>query len=145
MLIGDVMQRVVKSARPEQSVRDAAMLMEEADVGCLPVIQNGRPIGMLTDRDIALRVDAYGKDPVFTRVGDVMTERFVYCREDQTVDSVLERMFRENVHRMPVLSRFGHGLVGIVSLDDLAAHALDQKFVGMILSQGSHTHSASAN
>jgi CBS domain-containing protein len=138
------MQRVVKFARPDQTVRDAALVMEEADVGCLPVIHNGRPIGILTDRDIAMRVDAYGKDPMATRVAEVMTERFIYCREDHTVEMVLERMYRENVHRIPVLSRYGHGLVGIVSLEDLAVHTLDNRFVGMILSRGAHTGEAVA-
>lgn len=138
MFIADVMERVVKFVGPDQTVWEAVEVMEREDIGALPVIHNGRPIGMLTDRDVAMRVDRYGKDPKATKVRDVVTERLVYCREDQTVDEVLKRMFAENVRRIPVLSHYGHGLVGIVSLDDLAAQALENKFVGMILAQGSH-------
>lgn len=139
MQIRDVMQHAVKVATPHQTVREAAQLMEESDVGCLPVIDDGRPVGMLTDRDIAVRVDAYGKDPMVTRVGDVMSERYICCHEDQEIDEVLEVMFKQRIHRLPVVSHHGRGLIGIVSLDDLAAAALDNKFVSMIMAGGAHS------
>lgn len=136
MQIRDIMQNVVKVVAPHQTVREAAQIMEEAGVGCLPVVDNGRPVGMLTDRDIAVRVDAYGKDPVVTRVSDIMTERYICCHDDQDIDEVLEVMFREHIHRLPVVSHSGRGLMGIVSLNDLAAAALDNKFVSMIVAEG---------
>lgn len=138
MLIRDIMRRRVKTVGSNQSIRDTAEIMEEAEVGCLPVVDAGRPVGMITDRDIAVRVDGFGKDPMFTRVADVMSRKFVCCHADQDMDDVLHTMFEENVHRMPVVSRDGEALIGIVSLEDLAAAALDNRFVGMILARGAH-------
>lgn len=143
MMIREVMERSVKTARPDQTVREAAELMEEAGVGCLPVVDGGLPVGMVTDRDIAIRVDAYGKDAMFTRVGEIMTSEFVYCHETQEVDEVLKLMFEKGLHRLPVVSRSGHGLLGIVSLTDLAGAALDSKFAVMTITND-RTHAATA-
>lgn len=136
MIIRDIMQSDVQVARPEQTAREAAEMMEAAGVGCLPVVEEGRPVGMLTDRDIAVRVDAYGKDPMFTRVGEIMTNAFVACHDNEEVDVVLNRMFKYGLQRLPVVSRDGHGLLGIVSLTDLAESTLDKKFVAMTIAAG---------
>lgn len=136
MIISDVMERSVKVARPDQTVREAAELMEEANIGCLPVVDGGRPVGMLTDRDIAIRVDAYGKDPMFTRVGEIMTNEFVYCHDNQDVEEVLNLMFEKRLQRLPVVSRTGHGLLGIVSLTDLVETTLNRKFAAMTIAVG---------
>lgn len=136
MMIREVMERSVKTARPDQTVREAAELMEEAGVGCLPVVDGGLPVGMLTDRDIAIRVDAYGKDPMFTRVGEIMTSEFIYCYENQEVDEVLKLMFEKGLQRLPVVSRSGHALLGIVSLTDLIETTLEGKFAAMTITTG---------
>lgn len=136
MMIREVMERSVKTARPDQTVREAAELMEEAGVGCLPVVDGGLPVGMLTDRDIAIRVDAYGKDPMFTRVGEIMTSEFIYCHENQEVDEVLKLMFEKGLQRLPVVSRSGHALLGIVSLTDLIETTLEGKFAAMTITTG---------
>ena len=138
MLVRDVMQRVVKVVGPDQTVRDAAHLMDLEDVGCLPVVEDGRPVGIITDRDIAVRVAGEGKDPMATSVAAVMSEQFITCHEDDEIDAAVTMMGKDNVRRLPVVGRQGNGLVGIVSLDDLAGHVLDNKFVGMILSEGTH-------
>lgn len=136
MIIREIMERSVKTARPDQTVREAAELMEQAGVGCLPVVDGGLPVGMLTDRDIAIRVDAYGKDPMFTRVGEIMTNEFVYCHDSEESADVLNLMFEKGLQRLPVVSRNGHALLGIVSLTDLAEAALDSKFVAMTIANG---------
>lgn len=138
MQVRDVMQTDVRTTTPDRFVRDAAQVMEESEVGCLPVVDNGRLAGMLTDRDIAVRVDAYGKDPTVTRVRDIMTTRFIACHDDNDIDEILELMFKEHVLRLPVVSHHGRGLMGIVSLNDLAAAALDNKFISMIMADGAH-------
>ncbi len=134
MLIHDVMHQVGRAARPEQTILDAAAVMEEADIGCLPVVSNGRPVGLLTIRDIARH--GPGAATAQVRVGEVMSANVRCCREDEDIDDVLAVMFRDNIHLVPVLDRRGQTLVGVVSLVDLAANALENKFVGMILAEG---------
>ena len=120
--IGDVMTRDVQLARPEQSIREAAELMARADVGSLPVSDNDRLVGMVTDRDLALRVLTEGKDPARTKVREVMTAGTHYVFDDEDLDSATEKMEREQVRRMPVLNH-AKRLVGIVSLGDVARRA----------------------
>jgi CBS domain-containing protein len=105
-------------ANPAQSIRDAARLMAEIDAGSLPVGENDRLVGMITDRDIAVRAVAEGKSPD-TKVGDVMSHEVLYCFEDQDVEDVSQNMGDVKVRRMPLLNR-DKRLVGIISLGDLA-------------------------
>jgi CBS domain-containing protein len=118
--VADVMTRDVEVADPNQSVRDAARLMAEKDTGALPVGENDRLVGMITDRDIALRVAAEGRDPQQTRVRDVMTADVRYVYEDEDVDHVADNMAEQKVRRLPVLNR-SKRLVGVVSLGDIAS------------------------
>ena len=118
MKVSEAMTRDVKVANPTQSIREAACLMAEIDAGSLPVGENDRLVGMITDRDIAVRAVAEGKSPD-TKVGDVMSHEVLYCFEDQDVEDVSQNMGDVKVRRMPVLNRHKR-LVGIVSLGDLA-------------------------
>ena len=118
MLVRDAMSSDVKVANPNQSIRDAAMLMAKIDAGVLPVGENDRLVGMITDRDIAVRAIALGKGPD-TRVREVMSEDVKYCFEDEEIDHVAQNMADIKVRRLPVLNR-DKRLVGIVSLGDLA-------------------------
>lgn len=118
MKIAECMNRDVRIAGPEDTLRKAAKMMIDADAGILPVGENDRLVGMITDRDIAVRGIAEGKGPK-AKVRDVMTAEVKYCFEDEDADHVLRNMGEIKVRRLPVLSREKR-LVGIVSLSDLA-------------------------
>jgi CBS domain-containing protein len=117
--VADVMTPGAEIARPDQSVQEAARLMAEVDAGALPVGENDRLVGMITDRDIAVRVTAEGKDPKQTRVREVMTPGVRYCFADEDIEHVAENMADQQVRRLPVVNR-DKRLVGIVSLGDIA-------------------------
>jgi CBS domain-containing protein len=112
------MTRDVRLASPDQTIGEAAMIMAEIDAGALPVGDGDRLVGMLTDRDIAVRAVAQGKGPD-TRVRDVMSSEIKYCFNDDDVDEVIENMGDIKVRRLVVLNR-DKRMVGIVSLGDLA-------------------------
>jgi CBS domain-containing protein len=119
MRVSEAMTREVRVATPGQSIRDVAKIMSEIDAGVLPVGDNDRLVGMITDRDIAIRAVALGKGPD-TPVRDVMsTEQVLFCYEDEELDHVAKNMASEQVRRLPVVNREKR-LVGIVSLGNLA-------------------------
>ena len=132
MKVRDAMSRDVKVANPEESIRNAARMMMEIDAGALPVGENDRLIGVITDRDIAVRAVAEGKPPT-TKVRDVMSAEVLYCFEDQSLDEVAKNMADVQVRRLPVVSR-DKRLVGIISLGDLARNE-DAKTAGKTVSQ----------
>jgi CBS domain-containing protein len=107
--------------------------MKTLDVGSLPVCDNDRLVGLITDRDIAVRAVAEGCDPRTTTVQNVMTPDVLYCFEDQVVQEAAQLMSEQQVRRV-VLNR-DKRLVGIVSLSDLAVDAGDEKLAGMTLEQ----------
>ena len=115
--IGEVMTRQVRLANPDQTIRQAAEMMADADVGSLPVGENDRLIGMITDRDIVLRAVAEGRD-ANTTVREVMTDRIQYCYEDDSIDDVARNMADLGVRRLPVINR-DKRLVGIVALSNI--------------------------
>jgi CBS domain-containing protein len=118
MQVSEAMSSDVKLASPDQSIRDAAKMMAELDSGVLPVGENDRLVGMITDRDIAIRAVAAGKPPT-TRIRDIMSAEVKYCFDDDDLDEVAENMAEVKVRRLPVLNRQKR-LVGIVSLGDIA-------------------------
>ncbi|MFZ5511653.1 MAG: CBS domain-containing protein [Pseudomonadota bacterium] len=118
MKVSQVMTRDVRIANPDQSIAEVARLMAQTDVGALPVGEHDRLVGMVTDRDIAIRAVAQGKGPD-TKVGEVMSHEVKYCFEDEDIAHVAENMGDIQVRRLPVLDR-GKRLVGIVSLADIA-------------------------
>ncbi|HTK35360.1 MAG TPA: CBS domain-containing protein [Caulobacteraceae bacterium] len=118
MKVSECMTREVRLANPEQTIRQAALAMAECDAGILPVQENDRLVGMITDRDIAVRAVAEGKGPD-AKVRDVMSAEIKYCFDDQPVKDVLRNMSELQVRRMPVLNR-DKRLVGILSLADVA-------------------------
>lgn len=119
MLVKESMTKQVELGDPSMSICDAAMKMRDGDFGALPIGENDRLIGMITDRDIAVRAVAEGKDPESTKVSEVMTKQILYCYEDQEVDEVAANLGDQQVRRLPVLNR-DKRLVGILSLGDLA-------------------------
>ena len=118
MRIHEVMTDKVHVANPGQTLREAARLMADIDAGALPVGENDRLVGMITDRDIAVRAVANGKGPD-TPVGEVMSRELCYCFEDQDVDEVAASMASLKVRRLPVVSR-DKRLVGIIAIGDIA-------------------------
>ena len=119
MKIAEVMTRDVELTSPDATLQQAAKTMAEDDLGFLPVGENDRMVGMITDRDIAIRAVAKGRDPTTTKVREVMTDRVLYCFEDEDVDKAAESMSREQIRRLPIVDRRKR-LVGVVSLGDIA-------------------------
>ncbi len=119
MQIKDVMTREVDLIGPTTTINEAARMMRDDDIGILPVAEADRLIGMITDRDIVVRAVAQGKDPGSTSVREAMSDRVLYCFEDQSTDEVAANMGEQQVRRLPVLNR-DKRLVGIISLGDLS-------------------------
>lgn len=118
MKVSDAMTPEVQLCTPEDTIKDAAQAMAALGVGLLPVTDNARLIGMISDRDIAVRGVGMGHGPE-ARVGDVMTAEVKYCYEDQDLDEVCANMGDIQVRRLPVLNR-SKRLVGIIALGDIA-------------------------
>src|SRR5919106_2528200 len=118
MRVSEAMTREVRVANPGQTIRDVAKIMAEIDAGAIPVGENDRLVGMITDRDIAIRAVARGKGPD-TPVREVMSGELKYCFEDEDLERVAKNMGDIQVRRLPVVSR-DKRLVGIVSLGDVA-------------------------
>jgi CBS domain-containing protein len=140
--VADVMEREVKLANPDDNVQQAARMMREADVGVLPVGEGDRLIGMVSDRDIAMRVAAEGRDPARTKVRDVMSPDVRYVYEDEDLEHVAENMAEQQVRRLPVMNR-DKRLIGIVSLGDIArgtrSHLAGTALRGVAQEGGQHT------
>ena len=138
MKVQDVMSKQVKIAAPNDTVEKAAQLMEAIDCGALPVGENDRLVGVVTDRDITLRAVARGKAPNKCKVREVMSSTVKYVYEDEPTEAAAESMSKLQVRRLPVLNRQKR-LVGIVALGDLAT-----RHDGMIAGQALKEVSKSA-
>jgi len=134
MQLRDIMTREVHVIPPETSLRHAAQKMKSWDLGSLPVCQNDKVVGVITDRDIAVRAVAEGKNPESCCVGDAMTPELIYCYEDEDVEQAAMLMEQKQIRRLPVMDRNRH-LVGIVSLGDLAVRQHDGSLSGEVLGQ----------
>jgi CBS domain-containing protein len=118
MRVSEAMTREVRLCTPGQTIREVAKIMAEIDAGSVPVGENDRLIGMVTDRDIAIRAVAAGKGPE-TPVREVMSEHIHYCFDDEEIDDVAQNMGDIRLRRLPVVNR-DKRLVGILSLGDVA-------------------------
>jgi CBS domain-containing protein len=118
------MKRNVFFVRPNSSVKEAARLMHNEHVGALPVLEDSKIVGMITDRDICCKVTANGRDAVMTNVGEVMSKDVATCFVDQDINDVAYLMASHQIHRIAVLDKDDH-LAGIVSIDDLAHKSHD--------------------
>lgn len=117
--LADVMTRIVAVVPPDLMVREVAARMRDQHVGCFPVCDRGGVVGMITDRDLALRVYAEGRDPDATPVRDVMSREVIHCEAGDRLENALDIMARWKVRRLPVLSHDGQ-LVGLVTLGKAA-------------------------
>ena len=124
MKISEVMTRDVETVQPDQTAQEAASFMLRADAGSIPVAEGDRLIGMITDRDIAVRGVAQGHGPD-TPVRELMTSGLVCARIDDDVEEVANRMSEAQVRRLPVIDE-SERLVGIVSLGDLSRKTDDE-------------------
>jgi CBS domain-containing protein len=124
--IAEVMSDRPRAVTPQTSVREAAQLMEQEDVGALPVVDGGtRLVGILTDRDIAVRVVGQGSDPERTQVGDVASKDVVALTPEHDLDDALKLMAREQVRRLPIVAGENE-LVGVIAQADVARMTKDK-------------------
>ncbi|MCJ8156853.1 CBS domain-containing protein [Sphingomonas sp. LaA6.9] len=138
MKISQAMSRTVHSILPTESMVNAARMMADHDIGALPVVEDGELVGMVTDRDIAIRGVATSLNhgaPVLR----VMSQDVRHCREDDDVDDVLEIMSDEQIRRIPVCSGSGE-LVGMFTIGDAAREADDKEDVSETLSHICRPH-----
>lgn len=130
MKVNEMMTTDVCVVSPNNTLRDAAMLMEKMDIGSLPVGANDRLVGIITDRDIAIRAVAQGKSPD-TTVQEAMSTDIKYCYDDEDIDHVARNMADLELRRMPVVNR-DKRLVGVVSLSNFA-YSGDRKAADKLL------------
>jgi CBS domain-containing protein len=124
--VRDTMSANPQAVSPDQPVIEAARLMRSEDVGSLPVVEGERLVGVLTDRDITLRVVAEGKDSNATSVGDVLSSDPVTVTPDEGLDEALAKMARHQVRRLPVVED-DRRLVGVLAQADVAREARDKE------------------
>jgi CBS domain-containing protein len=132
MQIKEVMTRGVVVIDPACTLQEAGQKMKDLDIGALPVWENNRLVGMVTDRDIVVRSVCAGHDPRIETVRDVMTPEVVFCVEDQDLDNGVQFMKQKQVRRLAVLNS-NKQVVGILSLGDLALNPNCEDEAGMVL------------
>lgn len=122
MKISEIMTREVETVSPGDTIQAAAKMMDELNVGVLPVCDGQRLVGVITDRDITVRATSVGKAPDACKVAEIMTAEVDWCLEDDMVDEAAEKMQARQIRRLPVIDR-DKRLVGILSLGDIATDA----------------------
>ena len=125
MQLSDIITRDVETIRPDTPVKEAAQRMRSADIGSLPVCDGRRLLGMVTDRDITIRITAEGRDANTTPVTEAMTPDVAFVFEDQDVKEAARIMQERQIRRLPVVSR-DKQLVGILAIGDLAVTGDDR-------------------
>jgi CBS domain-containing protein len=128
----------VVSVGPETCLRDIAKLMRDGGVGCVPIKENGKVIGIVTDRDITCRVTASSRDPGTTTAKAIMTGDVGCCFEDDLLSKAAGIMVEKQVRRLPVLNR-NEELVGLLTADDLSWHT-DKMLLGRVIESVSEAH-----
>jgi CBS domain-containing protein len=141
MQLNQIMTREVETIPPDFSIAEAADTMRLMDVGSLPVCDGTRLVGMLTDRDIAIRAVADGRDPNSTRVSSCMSPEVLYCFEDEDTLDAEHLMQEKQIRRLPILNR-DKQLTGIVALADIAIRTNDIKEVAETVREISQATSA---
>jgi CBS domain-containing protein len=132
MRVSEVMTPDVETVSSEMSLNEAARKMRFWDIGLLPVVENNALIGVVTDRDIALRGLGEGRVAEIATVRDIMTPVVVWCYENDVLTEAVEVMENYHVRRLLVLDQ-AKRLVGVLSLDDLAAHMSSDRLLGTVL------------
>jgi len=130
--LSEIMTRDVQSIENTSTVQQAAQLMKKLNVGCIPVTENGRVVGIITDRDVVMRNVADGKTPENTRVDEVMSKSLITATPDMDVHRAADMMAQNQIRRLPVLEK--DRMVGIVSIGDLAVRNIYENEAGEALS-----------
>ena len=140
MKVRDAMHKGAEWVEPTTSLVDLATRMRDQDIGCIPVGENDRLVGMVTDRDIVLNAVAKGADLSTLTARDVMTEGVVYCRDTEDLDDALRIMENKKIRRLPVIDD-NKRMVGILSLGDVS-HAASREMTGELAAAVSAHHKA---
>jgi CBS domain-containing protein len=130
--IKDVMTPQAEVISPDATTEHAASIMKTLDIGVLPVCDEEGLVGILTDRDLVVRVLAASRDPKAMLVGEAMTASVVYCFEDDDVERAAAIMAGQQIRRLPVLDK-NRNLVGLVSVGDIAVQTQDHQLTGKVL------------
>jgi CBS domain-containing protein len=139
ILVRHAMTESPQTARPDLNAADAAALMRDLDVGVIPVAEDERLLGLVTDRDLVLRVLAERKDPMEVRLGDIATKSPVTVSPDERLSAARDLMSQHRIRRLPVMK--GEQLVGILSLGDVAQADASERAVGETLEEISESPS----
>lgn len=131
MKVNEIMSRDIDYITTNHTIQQAAAKMQESNIGDMPVVVDDEAVGMLTDRDITIRIAAHGLDPQKSYVADAMTEGVVACKEDDDVETAAKMMGENQIRRLLVVEDGGK-LSGILSLGDLAK-TINQDLVGEVL------------
>jgi CBS domain-containing protein len=134
MKVHEVMTPEAHWVDPEVTLKEAALKMRQQNIGALPVGENDRLIGLVTDRDICCRAVAEGRDPMRAKVRDVMSPKISYCFDDHDLGEAAQVMEEKQVRRLAVLNR-NKRIVGVLSVADLARHG-QQALAGEVLEGG---------
>lgn len=128
MKVQEIMKSGVETIAPTKTAKEAAEIMHDKHIGSLPVVDNGQLVGMLTDRDICVRVTATGRDAVMTSVKEVMGKSVETCRADQDIEAAAQVMIDHHIRRLVVLDG-NDAITGFLSVDDLAkaSHEVSSK------------------
>ena len=138
MKVKDMMHKGAEYVAPNAKLQAIAKKMRDRDIGAMLVCEDGKTLGMVTDRDIAIRVLANGKDISTIEAKDVMSHNVVFCRDNEEAEDALRIMESKKVRRLPVLNEDGK-LVGMVSLGDIS-HALSHELTGEVTKAVSAHH-----
>jgi CBS domain-containing protein len=141
MQVSQLMSKKVEWISPTLSLQEAARKMRDLDIGCLPVGENDRLVGMITDRDIACRGVADGKASPKTVVRDAMSAGISYCFDDQDVNEAAHLMEEKQIRRLPVLNRQKR-MVGMLSMGDISQHASGRVSAEVLKAVTKHGHAA---
>jgi CBS domain-containing protein len=132
MKVKEIATRKPQVIHPDAMICEAAQMMKKHDIGMLPVCEGQRVVGILTDRDLAIRAVGEGCDPQTTKVSSVMTEGFTYCFDDQEIEEAARTMEEKQIRRIAVLNREKQ-LVGVASLGDFALRSNHERLPEEIL------------
>ena len=137
MICSEIMTKNPECCLPSDSVMQAAQLMKSEDVGPIPIVESKEDrklAGIVTDRDLAIKVVAEARDPKTTQIEEVMSEGLVTCRENDDIQSVLQLMQENQIRRIPVVDKADH-LVGIIAQADVATRLGSPQAVGRVVAQ----------
>lgn len=139
MKVTSVMHEGVQWVSPSTSIAEIARIMRDHDIGAVPVGENDKLIGMVTDRDLVCRMLADGRDPRKATARDVMTSGIAYCRAEQELDDALAIMQEKQIRRLPVIDK-NKRMVGMLSLGDVSEGAKSQRAGDVLRAVSAHHH-----